>query len=82
MTLDHDDWAPLCPVCGEMVQITGQTADGRLIGSCGDAFSKAAWAAMPNGEQPEPDTCGECGEIAAGYTEGTPYCAAHYRSRP
>lgn len=29
-----------------------------------------------------PDACCECEEIAAGYSEGTPYCAKHYRSRP
>lgn len=34
-----------CPVCGEEVTITGKTTDGRLIGSCGDAFDKEAWEA-------------------------------------
>lgn len=33
-------------------------------------------------EEPQPDTCHECGELAVGYDEGTPLCAAHYRSRP
>jgi hypothetical protein len=28
----------LCPACGELVSISGRTADGRAIGSCGDAF--------------------------------------------
>ena len=26
-------------------------------------------------------TCRNCGEIAVGYDEGSPYCAAHYQSR-
>lgn len=30
-------------------------------------------------EEPEPDTCHECGELAVGFHFGTPYCAAHYR---
>jgi len=28
----------VCTVCGEMITVTGKTTDGRLIGSCGDAF--------------------------------------------
>lgn len=33
-------------------------------------------------EQPQPDTCHECGELSVGCDDlGTPYCAAHYRSR-
>lgn len=33
-------WNPvgLCPICGEHIGIEGMTTDGRLIGSCGDAF--------------------------------------------
>lgn len=35
----------LCPVCGQRIRITGKTTDGRLIGSCGDAFRarKPVW---------------------------------------
>ena len=33
----------LCPICGEHVRITSETSDGRLIGSCGDAFSRERW---------------------------------------
>ncbi len=33
----------LCPVCGEHVTLTGRTTDGRLIGSCRDAFTDAQW---------------------------------------
>lgn len=33
----------LCPVCGEKVAITGLTTDGRLIGSCKDAFPFEKW---------------------------------------
>jgi hypothetical protein len=32
-------------------------------------------------DQPQPDTCCECGELAVGFDEGSPYCAAHYQSR-
>ena len=35
----------LCPVCGESVKLTGHTKDGRLIGSCGDAFTQVRWEA-------------------------------------
>jgi len=38
----------LCPVCGESVRLTGQTTDGRVIGSCGDAFKREAWEADNN----------------------------------
>lgn len=27
-----------CPVCGARISINGRTIDGRVIGSCGDAF--------------------------------------------
>ncbi len=33
----------LCPICGEIVELTGETTDGRLIGSCGDAFTNHQW---------------------------------------
>lgn len=29
----------LCPVCGDKITVTGRTKDGRMIGSCGDAFA-------------------------------------------
>ena len=35
----------LCPICGEKVYITGRTKDGRLVGSCGDAFTQDQWDA-------------------------------------
>jgi hypothetical protein len=41
----------LCPICGETAQLVGATTDGRLIGSCGDAFTARQW-----------DACSECGE--------------------
>lgn len=37
------DGLMLCPVCGEKITITGETKDGRDIGSCGDAFKKQPW---------------------------------------
>jgi hypothetical protein len=41
----------LCPICGEQVSLTGQcTADGRLIGTCQDAFTVAQWNAGPDSE--------------------------------
>ena len=34
----------LCPICGECVRLTGRyTANGRLIGTCGDAFTLRQW---------------------------------------
>ena len=34
-----------CPICGERVQVLGSnvTTDGRVIASCGDAFTIAKW---------------------------------------
>lgn len=33
----------LCPVCGERVRLEGNTANGRYIASCGDAFTPRQW---------------------------------------
>lgn len=33
----------LCPICGERIRLTGDTSDGRFIGSCGDAFTRKQW---------------------------------------
>lgn len=33
----EDKW--VCPVCGQRIHITGTTTNGRLIGSCLDAFT-------------------------------------------
>ncbi len=33
----------LCPICGRHVSLTGKTTDGRLIGSCRDAFTQEQW---------------------------------------
>lgn len=35
----------LCPICGERVCVTGAkiTDNGRLIGTCGDAFTIQQW---------------------------------------
>ena len=46
--LDHSngvDNVGLCPVCGERVQVvgTGVTTDGRLVGTCHDAFTVEQW---------------------------------------
>lgn len=38
----------LCPVCGEYVYIDGRTKHGKLIGSCGDAFSQESWESDPD----------------------------------
>jgi hypothetical protein len=44
------DWNPtdneqsFCPICGEKTKIDYQTTpNGRLVGSCGDAFTIAQW---------------------------------------
>jgi hypothetical protein len=41
----------LCPVCGVRITITGETLDGRLIGSCRDAFTMNTWEEDPDGPQ-------------------------------
>lgn len=34
----------LCPICGERVRLQNEpTADGRRVGSCGDAFTTDQW---------------------------------------
>ena len=33
----------LCPICGEEITLTGRTTNGRLTGSCQDAFTLAQW---------------------------------------
>jgi len=34
----------LCPICGEDVSLTGRvTTNGRLIATCGDAFTVKQW---------------------------------------
>lgn len=33
----------LCPVCGERIELIGNTTDGRYIGSCQDAFWPRQW---------------------------------------
>lgn len=42
----------LCPICGKLIGLRGGevTTDGRLIGSCGDAFTKAQWVAPDDGK--------------------------------
>ena len=34
-----------CPICGERIQVRGDkiTDNGRIIGSCGDAFKVEQW---------------------------------------
>lgn len=48
----HDKPSGLCPVCGDRVSVTGFTADGRLIGSCRDAFTAERWLAPDDGADP------------------------------
>ena len=43
----------LCPICGVLVHLSGSTTNVRLIGSCGDAFTRRQWDACPKcGEDP------------------------------
>lgn len=35
----------LCPVCGETVTLAGETDDGRVYATCGDAFTREQWDA-------------------------------------
>ena len=44
----------LCPVCGELIHLIGSTTDGRLIGSCQDAFLVTQWEADDEGDDPAP----------------------------
>jgi hypothetical protein len=38
------DTEGICPVCGEQITLLDrETTDGRLIGSCKDAFTYEAW---------------------------------------
>lgn len=38
--------ANLCPICGKAISLVpGKTLDGRMIGSCGDAFTIKQWRA-------------------------------------
>lgn len=43
----------MCPVCGARVELVGTTTDGRLIGSCDDAFWPAAWEGADDEEGQE-----------------------------
>jgi ribosomal protein S27AE len=38
----------LCPVCGVLVKLQDHTKDGRLVGTCGDAFTMNQWDACPD----------------------------------
>lgn len=40
---ERADASGLCPVCGERITVSGETTDGRLIGTCGDAFTRKRW---------------------------------------
>jgi hypothetical protein len=43
----------VCPICGDWIRISERiTADGRLIGTCGDAFTRAQWDNDPAGYDP------------------------------
>lgn len=44
----------LCPICGERIRVKGMTIDGRLIGSCRDAFTKKQWLALGPRTQKNP----------------------------
>ena len=52
-----------CPVCGERVVVDGQFADGRAIGTCGDAFTAARWRHTEGHEPVAPGfECPHCGQ--------------------
>ena len=41
----------LCPICGENISLTDTiTSNGRLVGTCGDAFTLASWIDEDQGE--------------------------------
>jgi hypothetical protein len=67
----------VCPMCGK---------SGSIVNQCGcDPGNTPTRIEEPvvhdDADMPVPNTCVECGEIAVGYDEGTPLCAAHHRSR-
>lgn len=41
----------LCPICGDLVYLLGETKDGRLVGSCHDAFWMKQWQFGWSGEE-------------------------------
>lgn len=52
----------LCPVCGKKVTLKDDTRDGRVVGSCGDAFTLEAWLAPDDDDADGAlDACIECG---------------------
>jgi hypothetical protein len=48
----------LCPVCGERVSLTGNTTDGRYIGTCADAFTPRQWRLLGPRHHKQPPTEG------------------------
>jgi hypothetical protein len=42
-SLERAEGIRLCPICGVPVNLIGHTKDGRLIGSCQDAFTLEQW---------------------------------------
>lgn len=50
--------AKLCPVCGDKVTLIGKTKDGRVIGSCQDAFDLDEW--MHDDDPVEASVCSTC----------------------
>lgn len=41
----------LCPICGAAIRLIGETTDGRLIGSCRDAFTEEQWLSNDEDEE-------------------------------
>lgn len=69
---------PLCPICGERISLTGRTTDGRLIGSCGDAFTREQWDDPPQDDDDDgvdaSDTDGYGAHNASQDTDCHPDC--------
>jgi hypothetical protein len=78
----HRDLAPLKTRCVQIAMAASQP-DANCM-SVIDRIDRLVnqIAETERGEDmPELDTCHECGEVAAGFSDGIPYCAAHYLSR-
>lgn len=69
----------LCPVCGDRISISGKTKDGRVIGSCGDAFpSRSRAESVAAGINPEEGSPMIHGAASAGLVECV-YCDTGFR---
>ncbi len=84
--IEHERECPACQGDTEIIA-TCEACGGKILE--GDTYGKTAddcylhtGCAEGDDDGPPQDSCIECEAEAVGYSEGVPYCAAHYRSRP